>query len=94
MSFYPYITTNPKKNTFYTGMTNDLNRRMKEHRENKGKRKTFAGRYFCHKLVYYEEFHTPTEAIDREKELKNMSRADKINLIKTKNPNMIFYCKW
>jgi len=94
MSFYTYITTNTKKNVFYTGMTNDLKRRMKEHRLNKGNKESFAGKYFCHKLVYFEEFDTPQEAIDREKEIKDMSRADKIELIKSKNPAIAFYCVW
>jgi putative endonuclease len=67
---------------------------MKEHRSNKGIWKTFAGRYFCHKLVYYEEYATPSEAIARENEIKLMNRKDKIELIKTKKPSMGFYQIW
>jgi putative endonuclease len=88
MSYYTYITTNPKKTVFYTGVTNDLIRRMEEHRKSKGKWKTFAGRYFCHKLVYYEEFKTPMEAIKREKQIKELNRVDKIELIRSTNPKM------
>jgi putative endonuclease len=94
MDYYVYITTNTTKNVFYTGMTNNIRRRMREHRKNKGISKTFAGKYYCHKLIYYETLATPKEAIDREKEIKNMSRKDKIDLIKTKNPSMHFYCMW
>jgi predicted GIY-YIG superfamily endonuclease len=67
MPYYAYITTNSLKNVLYVGMTNNLHRRMKEHRANKGEWKTFAGRYFCHKLVYYETFDRPMDAIRRER---------------------------
>jgi len=62
-------------------MTNDLKRRMKEHRESRGDKRKFAGKHYCHKLVYYEIFETPNEAIDREREIKNMSREEKFKLI-------------
>ena len=75
-------------------MTNDLNRRMQEHRSEKGIWKHFAGRYYCHKLVYYESYNTADEAIEREKAIKDLSREKKIELIKTKNKNMGFYCIW
>ena len=88
---YIYITTNPKKTTFYAGVTNNLKRRLKEHREGKGNKKTFTGRYYCHKLVYHEEFESILKAIAREKEIKTFSREKKIELIKSKNPNMDFY---
>jgi putative endonuclease len=94
MSYYTYITTNTTKNVFYTGMTNNLVTRMKQHRLNKGKWEHFAGRYYCHKLVYYEIYDLVIDAINREKFIKDMSREKKIQLIKTKNPNLDFYCIW
>jgi len=84
MSYYTNITTNTKKNVFYTGMTNDLQRRMQEHRLERGKWKHFAGRYYCHKLVYFETFDTAIEAIEREKEIKDLSREKKNRINKNK----------
>jgi putative endonuclease len=89
--FYVYILTNPTRTTFYVGITNNLKRRLQEHLENRGKKTTFAGRYYCHKLIYYEIYDTPSEAIKREKEIKNMKRNAKLNLIKRINPKLNFY---
>ena len=88
---YVYILTNHTKNVFYTGITNDLKRRLIEHLNERGKHRTFAGRYFCYKLVYYEEFDSTVDAIMREKQIKKMLRHEKIELIKTKNPKLHFY---
>jgi putative endonuclease len=85
-NYYVYITTNPSKAVLYTGVTNDLERRILQHYENKGDKKTFAGRYFCYKLIYFEYFTSIKEAIEREKEIKNMSRQKKEELINEKNP--------
>ncbi len=71
-------------------MTNNLKRRIREHEANIGQWETFAGRYYCYKLVYFETFKTPKEAINREDEMKDMSREDKLLLIKSKNPGMNF----
>jgi len=85
-NYYVYITTNPGKTVLYTGVTNDLKRRLFEHYQNKGDKKTFAGRYYCYKLLYYE-YHTDIyEAIKRETEIKDLSRKKKEELIATKNP--------
>lgn len=46
-NYFVYITTNPAKTVLYTEMTNDIVRRMKEHFLNRGKSKTFAGKYYC-----------------------------------------------
>ncbi len=89
-NFFTYITCNPGKTTFYTGVTNDLERRIKEHYENRGKPKTFAGRYFCYKLIYFERFSDINMAIEREKEIKDLSSEKKIVLIKSQNPNLNF----
>lgn len=76
-----YIVTNPGKTVLYTGVTNDLKRRVQQHRQNRGNSSTFAGRYFCHKLVYYEMYGEVKQAFAREKEIKNMSRKLKEALI-------------
>jgi len=89
-NYYVYITTNPGKTVLYTGMTNDLSRRMQEYFENRGKKKNFAERYFCYKLIYYEHFFEVKQAIMREKEIKNMSRKKKEELIVFKNPKWNF----
>ncbi|WP_316931960.1 GIY-YIG nuclease family protein [Hymenobacter sp. DG25B] len=52
--YYVYLVTNPKRTTLYTGVTNDLARRLAQHMENEGGRRTFAGRYFCNLLVHWE----------------------------------------
>jgi putative endonuclease len=89
-NFYVYIITNPAKTVYYVGMTNNLESRMKEHRDSKGKPKTFAGRYYCYNLVYYERHSHVNDAIDREDALKLMSRKDKEELIRSFNPKMLF----
>jgi putative endonuclease len=85
---YVYILTNPGKNVFYTGVTNNLKRRLREHEKNKGNDDTFTGKYYCYKLIYFEEIEDPKEAIDREKEIKKLSRDNKLKLIKKKNPKL------
>ena len=89
--YYVYILTNHTKNVFYVGVTNNIKRRVSEHRKNRGIKKTFAGRYYCFKLVYYEIYSSILTAIKREKELKNLSRNKKLDLIKAKNPTLQFY---
>ncbi|MCT4613966.1 MAG: GIY-YIG nuclease family protein [Marinifilaceae bacterium] len=64
---YVYITTNPKKTVLYIGVTNNLKRRIYEHFHNKGKNTSFAGKYYCYNLVYFEHFTNIEEAIAREK---------------------------
>lgn len=90
MPFFVYITTNPARTVLYVGMTNDLHRRLKEHYEDRGNRKTFSGRYYCHKLIYYECYGAPYEAICREKEIRKWNRAKKEALIGTVNPEWDF----
>ncbi len=89
-NFYVYITTNPIKTVLYVGVTNDLSRRLLEHTENKGKPHTFAGKYYCHNLIYYEHFTHIEYAIEREKEIKKWSRKKKEALIATLNPEWVF----
>ena len=69
----------------YIGVTNNLDRRVREHKEGSGS--VFTAKYKCHKLVYFEEFGLIEQAIVREKEIKNMTRAGKEELIDTINPD-------
>lgn len=83
---YVYIMSNFRRTTLYIGVTNDLARRVYEHRE--GLLEGFTKRYRLKYLVYYEEAGTINDAIAREKQLKNWHREWKINLIKSVNPDM------
>mgnify|MGYP001139549374 CR=1 FL=1 len=85
-NYFIYIITNVSKTVLYIGVTNDIERRLNEHFENRGKAKTFAGRYHCYNLLYYEAYHSILDAIAREKELKKWSRKKKNELINTTNP--------
>jgi putative endonuclease len=90
-NYFTYITTNPKKTVLYTGVTNDLTRRLEEHFEdNSNERKSFAGKYFCYNLIYFERFDFIEHAIEREKEIKGWSRIKKENLINDFNPGWRF----
>ena len=82
-NFYVYIMAS-ESGTLYTGITNDLERRNYEHKNDliEG----FTKKYKCHKLIYFEETNNVEEAIKREKQIKNWSRKKKESLIKTKNP--------
>jgi putative endonuclease len=86
MRFYIYITTNPNKTVLYTGLTNNLYRRIREHYENRGQNDSFAGKYYCYHLLHFEEFTEINTAIQRENEIKNMSREAKYELIQEGNP--------
>ncbi|WP_026905407.1 GIY-YIG nuclease family protein [Pedobacter glucosidilyticus] len=80
-----YLLTNKNNTVIYTGVTNNLERRMWEHKFEKGSK--FTSKYKCNKLVYYEDFHTIIDAIAREKQIKAGSRAKKIELINSMNMN-------
>lgn len=81
---YVYILTNQYNNTLYIGVTNNLIRRIYEHKNNMVE--GFSKKYKLHKLVYYEQIEDITTAISREKQLKRCHRDWKENLIKEKNP--------
>lgn len=83
---YVYIITNKYRTTFYTGVTSDLSKRISEHVLGQGS--LFTKKYNLKFLVYYEEFTEVTQAISREKQLKNWKREWKINLIKELNPTL------
>ncbi|KAA5543006.1 GIY-YIG nuclease family protein [Adhaeribacter rhizoryzae] len=89
-NYFVYITSNPKKTVLYTGVTNDLPTRLQQHFENKGNSSTFAGKFYCYKLLYYERYSDVNIAIDREKEIKDISRDKKLELIKLINPYLDF----
>ena len=82
--YWVYMMTNPKNTVIYTGVTNDLTRRIQEHKEKKGS--SFTSRYNITKLVYYENFGRIRDAIAAEKRIKAGSRAKKIKLIESVNP--------
>ncbi|MBV8917662.1 GIY-YIG nuclease family protein [Bradyrhizobium sp.] len=82
---YIYILTNRPNGILYVGATNDLVRRVFEHRS--GSVEGFTKRYGLKRLVYFEQFDTITDAIQREKNIKHWSRAWKVRLIVAGNPN-------
>jgi len=84
--FYVYILSNYERTTFYIGFTNDIIRRIIEHKNGCGS--VFTSKYKLSFLVYYEEYKYARDAISREKELKGWLRKKKIDLIKSVNPEM------
>lgn len=83
--FYVYMATNKSNSVLYTGMTNNLLRRMSEHKQKLVP--GFTSKYNVNKLVFYEVFNTAIEAINAEKKIKGWLRNKKINLIESKNPD-------
>jgi putative endonuclease len=88
-NFYVYIITNKNKTVLYTGVTNNLKRRLIEHKEKKNPT-SFSARYNLEFLLYYEHFGWIQLAIAREKEIKNLTRKKKLDLIKEFNPELNF----
>ena len=85
MSYYVYILANTNNRVIYTGVTNDLIRRVYEHKQHLDK-SGFTARYNVDKLVYFEETSSNRAAIEREKQIKSWSRKKKDQLIESKNP--------
>ncbi len=84
-NYWVYILTNVGNKVLYTGVTNNLERRMEEHKNKKGS--SFTRKYNFGKLVFYERFDQIDCAIAAEKKIKAGSRAKKIELIEAMNPN-------
>jgi len=86
-AYYVYILASALGGTLYIGVTNDLIRRVYEHRM--GLADGFTKKYKIHRLVYFEQYGDVELAIQREKRLKKWNRAWKIRLIEEKNPNWV-----
>jgi putative endonuclease len=82
-TYYVYILSSKKNGTLYIGITNDIKKRVHEHKSRviKG----FTQNYKIDRLVYYEEWDNPSAAIDREKQLKKYERHRKMELIEKNN---------
>ena len=83
--YWVYILSTRKGGTLYTGVTNDLARRLIEHQSGTGSK--FTKRYALKRLVWYEEHRSAPQAIAREKAIKSWSRQWKIELIESLNPD-------
>ena len=88
MVYYVYILTNNHRSVLYTGVTNDLIRRVYEHKNHLDKN-SFTARYNVENLVYYESTSDVESAIAREKQIKGWNRKRKEKLVEKKNPNWI-----
>ena len=86
MQYYVYILANANKNVIYTGVTNNLTKRVYEHKNHIDKG-SFTSRYNVENLVYYEITSDIQSAIEREKQIKGWNRTRKNKLIESKNPN-------
>ena len=83
--YYVYILTTTHNKALYIGVTNDMARRMAEHKNESVD--GFTKRYHIHKLVYFEKYSNISAAIHREKQLKRWTREKKNALVATKNPD-------
>ncbi|NIJ42955.1 putative endonuclease [Parvibaculum indicum] len=84
MSYFVYMPASRKRGTLYIGVTNDLARRVSEHRD--GTASAFTRKYRVHRLVYAEAFDEIEDAIRREKAMKEWQRSWKVQLIEKNNP--------
>ena len=85
-SFYVYIMSNKWNTVLYTGVTNDLLRRVQEHKGHQ-EADSFTAKYNLEKLVYFEVASDAYTAISREKQIKGGSRSKKLALVKAVNPD-------
>lgn len=89
--YYVYILTNTADRVLYVGVTNDLARRVYEHKTKSAG--GFTSRYNVGKLVYFEVFQDAYTAISREKQIKAGSREDKVRLVREMNPSWVDLCE-
>ena len=85
MAYYVYMMTNQYRNVLYIGVTNDLIRRVYEHRNHLIK-DSFTARYHVTKLVYFEATEDVRSALEREKQIKSWKRSRKDALVESQNP--------
>ena len=83
-NYYVYLLVNRPNGVLYCGVTNDIARRLFEHRS--GAAGGFSGKYHCHRLVWFEHHTDIAMAIRREKQIKKWRRAWKVQLIEQTNP--------
>jgi putative endonuclease len=83
-----YIMPNVFNNIYYTGVTSDLRNRVWEHKNGLHKG-SFTSKYKCYKLVYFQFFPNIEEAIEEEKRIKGGNRQQKIDLVKSLNPDWL-----
>ncbi len=88
--YFLYIVTNPTKTVLYVGIANNLPQRITEHYLSRSSQKTFAGRYYCYNLIYFEMGKYVEDIIRREKEIKGWTRKKKEILIESENPEWRF----
>lgn len=88
MNYYVYILTNQTNSVLYVGVTNDLVRRVYEHKQHLDK-DSFTSKYNVTKLVHFEETCDVEAAIEREKQIKSWKRNRKIALVMESNPRML-----
>ena len=88
MTYSVYMMTNKYRNVLYTGVTNDLVRRVYEHRNHLLK-DSFTAKYHIDKLVYFEYAQDVKSAIEREKQIKSWNRKRKDTLVESQNPTWI-----
>jgi putative endonuclease len=86
-SFVVYMLASKPRGTLYIGVTNGIIRRVDQHRA--GRASAFTCKYAVHRLVWFQEFASAREAIQREKTMKEWPRAWKVNLIERENPHWI-----
>jgi len=85
--YYVYILYNKRNGTLYIGITNNIERRISEHKSKTYK--GFTSKYDITKLMYLEKFESSSEAYNREKQLKRWKRIWKLSLIEKENPNWV-----
>jgi putative endonuclease len=89
-NYYTYILTTSTKKVLYTGVTNNLERRLYEHYFGTDAKDNFTTKYKCYYLVWFERYQYVNHAIEREKEIKGWLRSKKIKLIEEENPEWRF----